>query len=163
MATPHDEHFWNSLGNYDEEIISNFKDTEAARPLVERILRHVEPNSVVADLGCGPGKLLPYLTNARKVYAVDRSENMLDQARYACNQPNVQFLSADIRTLVLPEPVDVAIALNSQWPTSLTDYKNLLQGVGRNLKVGGSLVLVAMTFECMLYTPNCTWHGVSKS
>ena len=70
MPTPHDEHFWNSLGNYDEEIISIFKDAEAARPLVEAITRHIGPETVVADLGTGTGNLLPYLKGAKKVYAV---------------------------------------------------------------------------------------------
>lgn len=37
MATPDDERFWNTLENYDEEIISIFTDAEAARPLVETI------------------------------------------------------------------------------------------------------------------------------
>ena len=34
MATPHDEHLWNALANYDEEIISILKDAEAAWSLV---------------------------------------------------------------------------------------------------------------------------------
>lgn len=81
MATPNDEHFWNNFENYDEDIISIFKDTDAARPLVERILRHVGPDTVVADLGTGTGNLLPYLKGAKRVYAVDKSENMLTKAR----------------------------------------------------------------------------------
>jgi hypothetical protein len=77
VPTPDDEQFWNTLGNYDEEIISIFKDAEAARPLADRIWRHVGPDTVVADLGSGTGNLLPYLKGAKKVDAVDKSEDML--------------------------------------------------------------------------------------
>jgi len=41
MATPHDEHFWNSLGNYDEEIISIFgqlKSPEAVETLMSFLM-----------------------------------------------------------------------------------------------------------------------------
>lgn len=154
MPTPHDEHFWNTLANYDEEIISIFKDAEAARPLIEHIQRHIGPDTVVADLGCGPGNLLPFLKDAKKVYAVDKSENMLAQARERQPLPNVEFVRADIRTLDLPEPADVVVALNALWPTSLTDYSKLLHGVRHNMKEGGLLVLMAMSFECMLYYTN---------
>ncbi len=91
MATPRDEHFWNTLGNYDEEIISIFKDADAARPLVEAITRHIVPETVVTDPGTGTGNLLPYLKAAKKVYAVDKSENMLAQARAANSQTNDQL------------------------------------------------------------------------
>jgi len=154
MATPHDEHFWNSLGNYDEEIISIFKDAEAARPLVEAITRHIGPETVVADLGTGTGNLLPYLKAAKKVYAVDKSENMLAQARAANSQPNVEFVCVDIRELELPAPVDLIVALNALWPTSLSDYSKLLAGIHRNLAARGSLVIMAMSFEAMLYYTN---------
>jgi ubiquinone/menaquinone biosynthesis C-methylase UbiE len=154
MATPHDEQFWNTLANYDEEIISIFKDAEAARPLVESITRHIGPDTVVADLGTGIGNLLPYLKGAKKVYAVDKAENMLSKARQKSNQPNVEFVCADIRELELPAPVDLVVALNALWPTSLSDYSKLLAGVHRNLANGGSLILVAMSFEAMLYYTN---------
>lgn len=154
MPTPHDEHFWNALEKYDEEIISIFRDAEAARPLVETITRHIGPDTVVADLGTGTGNLLPYLKDAKKVYAVDKSENMLAQARQRNYQPNVEFVCADIRELKLPVPAGLIVALNALWPTSLSDYSKLLAGIHRNLVEGGSLILVAMSFEAMLYYTN---------
>lgn len=154
MATPHDEQFWNTLANYDEEIISIFKDAEAARPLVDTITRHIGPDTVVADLGTGTGNLLPYLKGAKKVYAVDKAENMLAQASQQISQPNVEFVCADIRELELPVPADLIVALNALWPASLSDYSKLLAGIQRNLADGGILVLVAMSFEAMLYYTN---------
>ncbi|MBI5900697.1 MAG: class I SAM-dependent methyltransferase [Rhodocyclales bacterium] len=154
MATPHDEHFWNSLGNYDEEIISIFKEAEAARPLIERILRHVGPDTVVADLGCGPGKLLPYLKDAKKVYAVDKSANMLAKARNVCGQANVEFIEASFADLALPELVDLAVAVSSVLPASLTDFNRLMAGIVAQMKLGATLVMLLPSFESQLYYSN---------
>lgn len=154
MPTPHDEHFWNALENYDETITSLLKDAEAARPLVETTTRHIGPESVAADLGTGTGNLLPYLKAAKKVYAVDRSANMLSKARAENNQPNVEFVAADIRELSLPTQANLMVALNALWPTSLSDYSKLLTGIHRNLVDSGTLVMVAASFEAMLYSSN---------
>lgn len=154
MATPLDEHFWNSLGNYDEEIISIFKDAEAARPLVETITRHIGPETVVADLGCGPGNLLPYLKDAKKVYAVDKSENMLVQARERNQQPNVEFVLSGFADLPLPEPVDLAVAISSLLPASFTDLNRLMAGIVAQMKPGAALVMLLPSFESRLYYSN---------
>lgn len=154
MATPHDEHFWNSLGNYDEEIISIFKDAEAARPLVETITRHIGPDTVVADLGTGTGNLLPYLKRAKKVYAVDKAENMLAKARQANSQPNVEFVCSGFANLSLPEPLDLAVAVSSLLPASLTDFNSLMGGIVSQMKPGAALVMLLPSFESRLYYSN---------
>ncbi len=154
MPTPHDEHFWNALENYDEEIISIFKDAEAARPLVETILRHIGPGTVVADLGTGTGNLLPYLKGARKVYAVDKAENMLVQARENNKQPNVEFVQSGFAELSLPEPVDLAVAVSSVLPASLTDFNRLMNGIVSQMKPGAALVMLLPSFESRLYYSN---------
>lgn len=154
MPTPHDEQLWNSLANYDEEIISIFKDAEAARPLIERILHHVGPDTVVADLGCGPGNLLPYLKDAKKVYAVDKSANMLAQAQERNQQPNVEFVQAGFADLALPEPVDLAVAVSSLLPTSFTDFNRLMAGIVAQMKPGAALVMLLPSFESRLYYSN---------
>lgn len=137
MPTPHDEHFWNALENYDNgEVISIFKDAEAARPLLETITCHISPNSVVADLGTGPGNLLPYLKDAKKVYAVDKSGNMLTQASERHKLPNVEFVQSGFAELALPEPVDLAIAISSVLPASLTDFNHLMNGIVSQMKPG---------------------------
>ncbi len=154
MATPHDEHFWNTLENYDEEIISIFKDAEAARPLVETIIRHIGPDTVVADLGCGTGNLLPYLKGAKKVYAVDKAENILAQARKKNSQPNVQFVQSGFAELALPEPVDLAVAVSSVLPASLTDFNCLMNGIVSQMKPGAALVMLLPSFESRLCYSN---------
>jgi trans-aconitate methyltransferase len=85
---------------------------------VDTITHHISPETVVADLGCGPGNPLPYLKDAKKVYAVDKLGNMLIQARAANSQPNVEFVQAGFADLALPEPVDLAVAVSSMLPAS---------------------------------------------
>jgi SAM-dependent methyltransferase len=154
MPTPHDEHFWNTLENYDEEIISIFKDADAARPLVEAITRRIGSETVVADLGTGTGNLLPYLKAAKKVYAVDRSENMLTQARATNSQPNVEFVQAGFTDLSLPEPVDLAVAVSSLLPESFTDFTRIMAGVVAQMKPGATIVMLLPSFESRLYFSN---------
>lgn len=43
--TTGDEHFWNTFGNYDEEITRIFKNAETTRPLFERGLRTSSANN----------------------------------------------------------------------------------------------------------------------
>lgn len=154
MATPDDEQFWNNLENYDEEIISIFKDANAARPLVERILRHVGPDTVVADLGTGTGNLLPYLKGAKRVYAVDKSENMLTKARQNNSQLNVEFIHAGFAELVLPEPIDLAVAVSSVLPASFTDFNRIMTSIVSQMKPGATLAMLLPSFESRLYYSN---------
>lgn len=154
MPTPHDEHFWNTLANYDEEIISIFKDAEAARPLVETITRHIGPDTVVADLGTSTGNLLPYLKGAKKVYAVDKAVNMLAKARQANSQPNVEFVCSGFANLSLPEPLELAVAVSSLLPASLTDFNSLMGGIVSQMKPGAALVMLLPSFESRLYYSN---------
>lgn len=154
MPTPHDEHFWNSLENYDEEIISIFRDAEAARPLVEAITRHIDPDTVVADLGTGTGNLLPYLKGAKKVYAVDKSENMLGKAMEKYSQPHVEFVQSSFADLSLPEPVDLAVAVSSVLPASFSDFNRLMAGIVAQMKPGAALMMLLPSFESRLYYSN---------
>lgn len=153
MATPDDEAFWDQVGDYDKEIISIFKDAKAAEPLISQINSRIGPDTLVADIGTGPGNLLPYLSEARKVYAVDRSLNMLEQAR---RKPvsNVEFVQADIRERALPEPVNLLISVSSFLPKSFTDGTRLLEAMAGQLKPGGTLLMLVPSFESRLYHSN---------
>ena len=59
-----------------------------------------------ADIGCGTGLFACYLNQCWgvPVYGVDRSLEMLRQARRNCPGAGVCFLQQDIRCLALPSP-----------------------------------------------------------
>ncbi len=154
MTTPHDQQFWDSLEDYEKEIISIFRDEEAAQPLLSRITRQITPDSVVADLGTGTGNLLPWLKDAHKVYAVDKSQNMLNMAREAHNLPNVEFIKSSMEGLLLPEKVDLAISISSLLPTSFTNFDDVMEGILHQMKPGATLIMLVPSFESRLYYSN---------
>lgn len=121
---------------------------------MEAITRHIGPGTVVADLGTGTGNLLPYLRGAKKVYAIDKSENMLAQARQRNGQPNVEFVQSGFAELALPEPVDPAVAISSVLPASFTDFNYLMAGIVGQMKPGAALVMLLPSFESRLYYSN---------
>lgn len=74
-----------------------------------------------------------------RVYAVDRSPEMLRVARLRCDGPGVRFLQQDIRALCLPEPVDLVTAnfdtLNHLLSPS--DLHRAFRRVAAKLRSGG--------------------------
>jgi SAM-dependent methyltransferase len=65
-----------------------------------------------ADIGCGTGLFACYLNCCWgvPVFAVDKSAEMLRQARWNCSSAGVCFLQQDIRCLSLPSRVDLITA-----------------------------------------------------
>lgn len=109
-----------------------------------------------ADIGCGTGLFACYL--ARKwgipVYAVDRSAEMLAQARRTCRGERVELLRQDLRKLQLPCRVDLITAnydvLNHVVAPS--DMKEALRHVHRNLNPGGHFYFDLIT-PCLSLPP----------
>lgn len=101
-------------------------------------------NEVVLDAGCGTGRLTGQLLERLpegRVYAMDRSSNMLEQAR-AHLEPaygdRVIFLEQDLRSIDLPEPVDVVFSTATfHW---LLDHDALFRDLFAVLKPGGHLI-----------------------
>lgn len=75
----------------------------------------VKPGDVVLDLGCGSGifSLIAARSGCRKVYAVDRSGAMIEQARETARRNGldgrIEFVRAPFADLELPEKVDVIV------------------------------------------------------
>ncbi len=96
----------------------------------------------VVDIGCGTGQLtLQLATRCRRVYGVDRSEEMLAQAAHAAMEANVavQWLCQDIREFALPGRVHLAVACCDvlNYVLSLEELRVCFQGVARQLHPGG--------------------------
>jgi len=94
-----------------------------------------------ADMGCGTGLFACYLNQCWgvPVYGVDRSLEMLRQARRNCPSAGVCFLQQDIRCLALPSQVDL-ITANFDTLNHLNAPQNLrraFERVAANLRQGG--------------------------
>src|SRR5580765_6847509 len=111
------DHFWSRVASsYEKQFVDPYRADVRNNP-VKRILRRLgNRERAVADLGCGIGPLVPFLAKHFKtVYAVDFAEGMLERAReQAKGCANVHFYQASFLDLsMLPEPVDIAAAVNS--------------------------------------------------
>jgi trans-aconitate 2-methyltransferase len=124
---------------WDPEQYTRYAD-ERGRPFRDLIARIDCPAPRrVLDFGCGPGNLMPVLTQrwpGAVVEGIDSSAEMIASAAgYA--SPAVSFRVADITTETLPADADVVVS-NAvlQWVPS---HRELLQGWAARLPPGGWL------------------------
>jgi ubiquinone/menaquinone biosynthesis C-methylase UbiE len=150
------DHFWSRVAaSYEREFVDPFCKDVRGNPL-KRILRRLgDPkNTIVADLGCGIGPLLPFLSKYYKtVHAVDFAEGMLDRAREQVKgRTNVRFHQAGFNDLsVLPEPLDVAVAVNSLVLPKPADIERALTEIGRHLKPNGHFLGIVPAMDAVHY------------
>src|SRR5262249_17369687 len=108
----------------------------------------LQPGMVVADIGTGPGYMLPFLSRAvgeqGRVLAEDIQDDFLAKARTKAESSklgNITFIKRAETDPMLPSGgVDVALALDSyhHW-----DYpQKMMAGVRAGLKPDGRLVIV---------------------
>ena len=98
----------------------------------------------IADVGCGTGRFLRYLSrNSTVLYGVDNSPSMLKRAAANTAGVDVNFLEQDIRQLVLPNEVDCITCTfdTINYLPNRCELKRAFQAFARNLKPGGALVL----------------------
>lgn len=98
---------------------------------------------VVADVGCGTGRFLRYLSrSSTKLFGVDCSETMLNRAARNTSGKNIVFLRQDLRDLDLPEKVDCVTSTfdTVNYLKRRSDLKLAMQAFARNLKPGGHVM-----------------------
>ena len=129
------------LAQYYDDFFSPIrKPLDDAR---DRLLRRILPDVKTAcDLACGTGTTSVDLAcKGIRTYAVDLSPHMCTLARRKARsaQVRVSVLQADMRTFMLPEPVDLIIcegdALNHV--PSKRDLRSVAKSVARALRPGG--------------------------
>lgn len=105
----------------------------------------LEPDTVVADLGCGTGKLSQAIAPfAARVIGIDSSEAMIEAARCRLEEfANVELQRAELESIPLPE-ASVDVALMVLVLHYVASPPEVLSQVRRILKPGGRLVLVDM-------------------
>ena len=101
--------------------------------------------AVVADLACGTGELAALIApNVAKLYGIDQSEQMLDEARgRTADRGNVELLHADLHDLPLPDACcDLALMLLAL--TYVEQPQLALREATRVLRPGGRAVIVTL-------------------
>jgi SAM-dependent methyltransferase len=148
-----DHHWSNAAASYEREYIDPYRP-DIKNPLRRMLRRLGNPaRRVVADLGCGIGPLLPLLSeHYRRVYAVDFAAGMLDRARATVpGKSNVTFVHTGMTALELPEPLDVAVAVNSLVMPDVRDLDRSLGRIRAALKPGGYVLGIVPAMDAVHY------------
>ena len=120
--------------------------TQRPKELIDRL--GIAPGMTVADIGTGPGYMLPWLSAAvgdhGKVFAEDIFDDFLTQARGNAEKAglhNVEFVKGTEHSPSLPAgSVDVILALDSYHHYNYP--RDMLAGFREALKPGGRLAIV---------------------
>lgn len=135
------EFFAGSAGSWDrlrDELFGSSFYLHAAAALID-------PQWVVADLGCGTGRFAEVLAGAvRQVIAVDASEEMLEAARTRlAGYPGVDVRRGELESLPLDDAsVDAAVAVLVLH--HVAQPRAVLAEAHRVLRPGGRLMVVDM-------------------
>ena len=145
---------WDEIStDYLLHIVSPF-DSGTVNPLFRQLLSiDGIRDKTVADLGCGVGTLLPFLSqNFGRVVAIDFSSGMLRQARRAAAFPNVTFSEADMTDLSrFRMHFDITVAVNSILVPSVRAVNRILRQIRLTLKPGGRFLGVFPAMDSIIY------------
>jgi SAM-dependent methyltransferase len=158
-----DANYWNDFAHQYDDMVIDALTYGRSNMITSAIERFAAPDLDVADFGCGPGKLLPWLgTKFRKVYGYDFSDKLLGIARKRCKGlSNITIKKADLSQPVDRFPmVDVAVSLNAVLMPDTDLRLNFLRGMASRVKTGGHLILDVPSLESILYDAfrETEWH-----
>lgn len=157
-----EEFFATAAGQWDRLRSELFGGRTELLPL----LGLLDPEAVVADLGCGTGHLTQAVAPfVRQVIAVDGSAAMLRAARVRLGElPNVEIRRGDLETLPIADGIADVACMVMVLPY-LAEPALALREAARALRTGGRLLLTdLMPHERAEYrqTLGHLWQGVGE-
>jgi trans-aconitate 2-methyltransferase len=116
------------------------------RPALDLIARIPDgERRAIADLGCGPGNIFPYLRDrwpAARIVGIDADPAMLAEARAAypeASWPGARWIAADIAAWRSDEPLDLIFSNAAlHW---IAGHQAALPGLMESLRPGGVLAV----------------------
>ncbi|MFO0968726.1 MAG: class I SAM-dependent methyltransferase [Gemmataceae bacterium] len=142
MSMDQARHWSKAASFYEAEFVDPYRD-DVQSPLHATLRKLAARHPVVADLGCGIGPLLPFLTERfHEVHAVDFAEGMLERARATVPKAkNVSFHRLSFTDLTpLHGTLDLAVAVNSLVLPSIADLEESLRQIHATLRQRGKFV-----------------------
>ena len=109
------------------------------QPFLKKIIGNLSVGKIVIDLGCGTGEYTQAATNAKKIYAVDVSSEMLKICREKLIDFNqAEIILSDIQNFKMVEPADLIITIGIWEYISPPDLLDTIKKITRR----GSKVIV---------------------
>lgn len=145
--------FWEEIQDYDSQVFSVFADKDAENPIFD-YLKQKPKGMLVADLGCGSGNFLKFLSqNFEKIIAADYSNNLLKEAKKRHSTlTNIEYKLMDMKDLEgLDGLLDIAISINSILPETINEVGQIIRGVYKSLKPGGEFVGILPAADTVIY------------
>mgnify|MGYP002623751716 CR=1 FL=1 len=138
--------------SYDDHFIDPWRE-DVENPLPEALRELADQFRTIADLGCGTGPLLPWLSELFEcVHAVDFAKGMLEKSRERCKgRANVHFHEDSLTNLrELPE-VEVALAVNSLVLAHPVDLQQSINAIYDRLCPEGALLGIVPAMDSIHY------------
>ena len=148
-----DRNYWDSLADCYEENLLEIAREDRAGALSEELEALGGEGIRVADLGCGPGSLLPLLArHFEEVIAVDYAEQLLDRARQRCRSKKVSYACHDLsRGLELPFRVEVICCINALIDPDSGRRRGMLRSLRSAMRKQGVAIIVVPAFESVFH------------
>ena len=148
-----DRNYWDSLADCYEEDLLEIAREDRAGALGEELAALGGAGIGVADLGCGPGSLLPLLTrHFGKVIAVDYAPQLLKQARQRCRSRKVSYACHDLsRGRNLPFQVEVVCCINALIDPNRGKRLGMLRSLRSAMSREGVAIIVVPALESVFH------------
>jgi len=153
-----------TIESYDKTVEDYIKKVDGLHPSseFEKFINYLESDSLVLDLGCGPGRDALLLTQKGfKVIGVDLSSKMIKAAQGRV--PDATFKVMDVRKLDFEDE-----HFNGIWASALflhipkADIPKALTEASRVLKAGGYLYISVKLGAGEEFNPDDRYDGVMK-
>ncbi len=155
MAHTMNNQYWNSLAQDYKDQVMEIADRDLRGVLKEEIALAAKGANLAADLGCGAGGLLGFLSPHFKIVnAVDYAADLLEQARQrhaACF--NIDYIHHNLAgDKPLPFKADVTFCINALISPLNDQRQKMVRCVWQATKSNGVSIFVVPSFESIFNT-----------
>ena len=142
---------------YSDQATHFHHTRKKSRPEMEYFVetcKNLPPHAKLVDLGCGSGRVAPWLHDIRpdiNYRGVDNAEGFIKLAKQEHSRETTQFLHDDMLSFLKQQPqqsIDCIMAIASiQHLASIPDRQEFFALAYRALEYGGSLCLVNWSYS----------------
>jgi SAM-dependent methyltransferase len=153
---------WDAVSaNYHALVISPWApimtSPDSPRNVLLKVLNGMDDSELnksrIIDYGCGPGNMLEFLRGrVDEIYGLDISKEALAISTEKAQRLGIKFnaIEGDMGTFVDDKGFDIIISTNSVLPKNRNDVLKIFNGMHKNLRKNGRLLLILSSFDTCL-------------